>query len=297
MKKVNKLIGSLCCVGIAFGLLVGFKPVPQNDQFRESPVNVLDRFDELIGLDVYDFLEFLPTVNHSDQLSIAQAYIAAHPETTILVVAIQLHQLGLVPLLINAGVDLNARSIYGDSALLAAVKKGDQSLAIGLINAGVDLNVQDVQSENTALILASGRGYLGVVEALINRGAGLNARNAEGDTALMKAVEGGRQEVVEALINAGVGLNVQDVEGWTALMMAVENNELELTTALLMAGANRDLANEDGVIAAILAQENENPQMIALFNMLEQLDESGRMAVRRGGRHFVRRSVHPGRTH
>ena len=81
MKKIRMLIVVLCCVGIAFGLLVGFKTGSQDDQLRESPVNVLDRFnDEFIGLDIYDFLEFLPKVNHSERLPIVQAYIAAHPE-------------------------------------------------------------------------------------------------------------------------------------------------------------------------------------------------------------------------
>ena len=78
-----------------------------------------------------------------------------------------------------------------------------------LVSAGADLNVQDKKGlkGNTALILASMKGQLKIVDKLLSGGADLNAKNIDGHTALILASIWGRLEVAKALLAAGAELN------------------------------------------------------------------------------------------
>ena len=64
----------------------------------------------------------------------------------------------------------------------------------------------------------------------------VNAANANGRTALMRAAYVGRAEMVVALLAApGLNVNAADRNGWTALMQAVGGGHAAVVTALLAA--------------------------------------------------------------
>ena len=61
----------------------------------------------------------------------------------------------------------------------------------------------------TALHLAANKGYYEIVQALINRGALVDARDEQGATPLHLAANNGYLIVVQELIRAGADVNCQ----------------------------------------------------------------------------------------
>ena len=61
-----------------------------------------------------------------------------------------------------------------------------------------------------------------VVDFLLNKGADINARSKDGNTALMIASGGGvvKTRIVKILINHGANLRLRNSKGQTALMIA-----------------------------------------------------------------------------
>jgi serine/threonine-protein phosphatase 6 regulatory ankyrin repeat subunit B len=86
---------------------------------------------------------------------------------------------------------------------------------------------------NIALIRASKKGHLEVVQALLGHNADPNAMKSDGFTALWLAAKGGHLEVVQALIGHDADPNqAQTSDGSTALMISSENGHLEVVQAL-----------------------------------------------------------------
>jgi ankyrin repeat protein len=71
-----------------------------------------------------------------------------------------------------------------------------------LLGRGADPNLKS-DEETTALMCAAGKGDLRMVDALIHHGAEINARDAEGETALSWAMEAKKGVIEEILRNHG----------------------------------------------------------------------------------------------
>lgn len=95
-----------------------------------------------------------------------------------------------------------AASSYGDSLLSEIVK------------AGVDVNARSKKGE-TALMASAVAGMAD--ESLLKAGAEVNAVNDDGMTALMLLVQRGDPEEVETLLKAGADARMKDSKGRTAL--------------------------------------------------------------------------------
>ena len=92
---------------------------------------------------------------------------------------------------------------------------------------------------------AARNGDLAGVQAELDKGADLNAKDESGYTPLYGAVEKGHKEVVELLIAAGADVNVKDGEwGETPLHLAADKGHKEVAELLITAGA--DVNAKDG---------------------------------------------------
>ena len=119
--------------------------------------------------------------------------------------------------------------------LLNAAKMGDATAVTRMVSQGMDINSTD-QNGNSLLILAAREDQPRVVEALAkHRGIKLNARNAAGDSALMLASLKGHLEVVQLLLAAGAEY---DHSGWNPLLYAAFDGRLAVVELLLSKGAN-----------------------------------------------------------
>ena len=72
-----------------------------------------------------------------------------------------------------------------------------------------------------------------LVKKLIDEGADVNAKNDEGETALMIASNEGDKEICELLIEKGADVNAKDNEGNTALMYVSLKGDKEICELLI----------------------------------------------------------------
>ena len=148
---------------------------------------------------------------------------------------------------------------YLDDGLVEAARMGDVQGALRAIDAGADLNARDVLGE-TALHVAARSIRPSMVTTLLERGATVDTKDAEGATPLMRALvpsmaadtAGGDEfrdqlTTVTILLRHGANVNAAGPHGSRPLHWAAMNGPLELAQLLLAAGADVNLADDNGV--------------------------------------------------
>jgi ankyrin repeat protein len=124
-----------------------------------------------------------------------------------------------VELFIKAGMNVDARSNNGYTALMLASAYNNFEVVKLLIENRANANVKD-NDGYTALMFASPKGYLEVATLLIESGADVNARNDAGETALMIASLNSNIRMAQLLIKDGADVNAKSNNGNTALKYA-----------------------------------------------------------------------------
>jgi ankyrin repeat protein len=153
--------------------------------------------------------------------------------------------------LIQAGADVNTGDITHSTPLMGAVlrePKINLPFVQTLLQAGAAVNQTDAFGE-TALIEATWRPDQSVdlIHALLQAGADLNHADEVGFTPLVWAAAGNRVEIVKTLIQAGADVNQADGH---ALNEAVSSNpDIEVTKTLIQAGADVSHVNSSGMTA------------------------------------------------
>jgi ankyrin repeat protein len=119
--------------------------------------------------------------------------------------------------------------------------------------------------------LASAHGRLASLDALLatrlpeSEGApgkhlvDADARNGQGDTALITAVKNTKIKAVQALLGSdrNIDVDARNKNGDTALIVAVRRNDREAVEALLSKGANPRLKNLAGKDALAITQDQQ----------------------------------------
>tara|TARA_B100001248_G_scaffold262700_2_gene261150 strand:- start:40740 stop:41663 length:924 start_codon:yes stop_codon:yes gene_type:complete len=118
-----------------------------------------------------------------------------------------------------------------------------------LKDAKVDLDARG-NCETTMLHSAVWKGYIPLVEFLLDAGADLEAKNSSGWTPLLQTVRFGHYasciKMTRYLLAAGAEVDAIDNTGATALHFIARWNSLEALEAFLKAGARTDLIDDYG---------------------------------------------------
>lgn len=137
--------------------------------------------------------------------------------------------------ILNYRPDISARGFEGRTALIAAVDswKTDERKSVNRVE---------------------------VVRRLLAAGAGVDARDDEGNTALIK--NAWSPDIALLLIQHGADVNAANFKGWTPLFSA---SSPELTRTLLQHGADINVRNKEGKTALEVARQYNNPAVVAIL--------------------------------
>jgi rhodanese-related sulfurtransferase len=118
-----------------------------------------------------------------------------------------------------SGTDLEAVAEHGMTPLMRASKAGDSAIVSGLIQAGARIDTRNADG-NHALWLGCVGANLDTLDVLIRAGSLLDHQNDNGATCLMYAASTGKHEVVEKLLAAGARPHIKTLDDFSALDMA-----------------------------------------------------------------------------
>ena len=116
-----------------------------------------------------------------------------------------------------------------------------------------DFKTKTGSNHEKSLILAIILKNLEVVKFLVEKGAGVDAKNEDSDTALIIASKFGKLEVLEYLVENDANVNTKDHCNCTALMVASQYGKLEDVKFLVEKGADVNAKNEGSDTALMLA--------------------------------------------
>lgn len=205
---------------------------------------------------------------------------------------------GLIPILLQAGADREAKDRFGqtpldlalayknspvipellkastgsatpdsgaEQAMEAATLRGQTEIVRLLVQNGFDVN-RETTAGSTYLHDAALKNQVKIAELLIQAGAKLEARNRAGRTPLHDAAIGGSLEMLTLLLDKGADINARDGESdGTALMLAASLSRVAAVELLLRRGADPKLKDRLGRSALDRAQQNEDGPLIRLL--------------------------------
>ncbi len=164
-------------------------------------------------------------------------------DSETLFIAIYQHQLEMVRLLLERGVNVNVfNHDYGYTPLTAPGIDNQPDVVRELIRYNVDVNRPDKRGKFPLLHFLHSDKSGRCAKLLLENGARADIRENDGTTALMVASYLDSMDVFEDIINQNVDINVLDKDGSSsALMRAVEAGDKEKIRLLLKKGADIDL--------------------------------------------------------
>lgn len=194
-------------------------------------------------------------------------------EATPLVEAIGQGRLDIVKLLVDKGANVNA-ICDGSSPLSLAVLMGNPEIVKILIDAKVDLEAKD-QNGNTALLRALQEKNIAVIKLLLDANANIEGRASDNRTPLHYAVIHNYEECVRLLLERGANIEAKLNDNETPLTIAVKINAESLVRLLLKWGADLSVAvkTNEGTLSLVTASTvHKDSAILAL--LLEQKDNS-----------------------
>jgi ankyrin repeat protein len=138
--------------------------------------------------------------------------------------------------------------------LLTAVKSGNDAAVRAVLRQRVDVNAREADG-TTALHWAARAGDVPTVRLLVGAGADPNAVNRYGASALSLAARAGNAGVLEVLLKAGASLRTADAalaEGQTTLMLAARTGTVEAVQMLVAHGEDVNAAEHRTGTTAVM---------------------------------------------
>jgi len=180
--------------------------------------------------------------------------------------------------LLQEGVDVNARSNSGHTALMLAANAGHLEVVKALLSARADANIRAFTfhaGEFMTLMAAmdrSNKDWLKILDAMIAAGAEVNPKEVFSSSPLMYAITRYDPVLVKALLKRGADVNLKNERGTTPLMTAVmsRGSTVEIVKLLLAAGADPDTRNNDGetalsMLPVYVSEKNERAELARLL--------------------------------
>ncbi|KAL2042767.1 hypothetical protein N7G274_004526 [Stereocaulon virgatum] len=142
----------------------------------------------------------------------------------------------IVKMLVEGGVNINAKNILGETALSMAIWNGSGCLASYLLYEGAWLEIRNDQQKLESRIAAMRTNREPTLPLQIAPGVDLHMQISIGSIFHIAVIKG-QHFVVRKLIDRGVDVNTVDGDDWTAFEYAQDNDDKEMVQMLVEAGA------------------------------------------------------------
>jgi|GEM_PF-3753063 len=240
-----------------------FTPMPQEplDDFYVLPLHLAVIFNRQCSL---EFLhKFGADLNQCDHIGCSALHIAVRNLRS-----------ELVSWLLDAGVKVNTRDTYDQTAFDIAIDRGGDDLTIltDLLAYGANIEHKNEHTKATALIVSVKNEEIQTVELLLRHHANTQVYDEDGWMPLHCAAEKGSIAILKCLLNNGATVFDETEDGISALVAAAEENKTETVVCLLDQGADISPLVKDGQLKFIYraAFEATLSTTITLDNLIKK---------------------------
>ncbi|KAM5331386.1 ankyrin repeat domain-containing protein 31 [Glossophaga mutica] len=142
------------------------------------------------------------------------------------------------------------------------------------------INKRNARGESR-LHLAARRGNLSLVKVLIESGADVNLKDNAGCTPLHKASHEGSDDIIVELLKAGANVTCENLDGILPLHAAVANNHLKTSEILLQHGSNPNQKSQKQRTALDEADDEKMKELLKSYGAIEtdNRDENNAIAT------------------
>ncbi len=218
-----------------------------------ADVNVKDRdgttpLMRVLGMNVFD---------REPQVGVARSLLDAGADVnavnndgdTALMLAARAGNAGIAALLLEQGGNVNAKNKSGRTALMDAKLNEDAETAALLKKAGA----ADLPNRDDELYLAVKNNDLAAARAALAAGARVNSPDHR---YLHRACANGNAEMAKLLLDSKIDVNARNANGETALSAALWSKNVDLMKILAASGADPNTIDGQGNTPLILAAQN-----------------------------------------
>ena len=133
-------------------------------------------------------------------------------EETLLICACRLNKPRIAAMLIKRGIDVNATTEVGSTALIHVASRGFYPIAKLLLDNNCDVDKTNVYNYN-ALQIAAYHGYINICTLLLEHGASINMKGFYGCTPLLFACQRAHLDLAVMLIDRGADASHRTSDG------------------------------------------------------------------------------------
>lgn len=159
----------------------------------------------------------------------------------------------------------SGKALASGEALFKAIESGDERAAERMVLSGrEDIDARNAERE-TPLHRAVEKGMNSLARALVKRGADLSSRSKNGETALHLATLHPEPELVDLLLGAGADAKARNADGESVLMWACLTGHLVVAQHLLARGADPNVKDLKGNLPLHAAADGGYLELVRLL--------------------------------
>lgn len=192
-------------------------------------------------------------------------------QTPLHIAAIQHHK-SIARYLLANGAHTSAQDITGATPLHEAVRYGDIDIAKALLESGADVNAEDNLGKTPVMLVIPEDKREAMYSLLIEHAADVAKKDAYGDTVLHTATMTSlTPSILELLVAGGADVNARNKDGVSPLLIAVQKRNFAHVKFYAERGADINAADKAGTTPLSLALKDGQAMLEMLVNRTNAL--------------------------
>lgn len=179
--------------------------------------------------------------------------------------AVERQNLGMVKLLLNLAVDVNATDNAGQTALHRATRRRNEELVQYLLHNQASVNCKDDDGRTPWAANVRSRDSR-IFNLLLAAGADPNTKGLQGVNELYAAAKDGETDLVRFMLQSGTDPSIQTTYKWAPLHWAASYGHIECVKVLIEAGADLSVVLDQRVTPLDLAIQGGQNAIVDLLS-------------------------------